>query len=337
MVSPQIIDMLKDELPFDGDEELVLSGELKVGLVLVDIVNGFCTVGAGNLAPTEPNKQISLMIEESVKLAKVFSERNWPIFAFLDTHYPDKPESPYPPHCIIGSGEENLVPALEWLEKDPNATCKRKDCINGLIGSINEDGSNTFINWVEAKKIQLILVVGICTDICVLDFVSTAVSARNHGLVHPLEEVVVYSQGCATYDLPVHVARTMKGAVAHPQELMHHIGLYIAKGRGARIAWRKTIMNLSSREIYVEIQKAICSLGMSAPARIVMRVSMRTAPSKRKGLGPRSVMNDIQLVKGIQSIARINIKAGQTPTVLATVVSGNLVTYYRELRKTSFT
>lgn len=58
--------------------------------------------------------------------------------------------------------------------------------------------------------------VGICTDICVLDFVSSTLSARNIGLVKPLEEVVVYSRGCATYDLPVHIARNIK-ALAHPQ------------------------------------------------------------------------------------------------------------------------
>lgn len=50
------------------------------------------------------------MVEEAARLAKVFCDKKWPIFALLDTHQPDKPEPPYPPHCIIGTGEENLVP-----------------------------------------------------------------------------------------------------------------------------------------------------------------------------------------------------------------------------------
>lgn len=62
-----------------------------------------------------------------------------------------------------------------------------------------------------------IVVVGICTDICVFDFVATALSARNHGVLHPLEDVVVYSHACATYDLPLHVAKDIIGAQAHPQ------------------------------------------------------------------------------------------------------------------------
>lgn len=62
-----------------------------------------------------------------------------------------------------------------------------------------------------------ILVVGICTDICVLDFVCSALSARNRGLLSPLKEVIVYSHGCATFDLPLHVAQNIEGALAHPQ------------------------------------------------------------------------------------------------------------------------
>jgi nicotinamidase-related amidase len=62
-----------------------------------------------------------------------------------------------------------------------------------------------------------VLVVGICTDICVLDFVTSLLSARNHGILDPLKEVLVYSEACSTYDLPTHVAITIDGAIAHPQ------------------------------------------------------------------------------------------------------------------------
>lgn len=43
------IDLLKSEIPAEEDEPLLLTGDVNTGLVLVDIVNGFCTVGAGNL------------------------------------------------------------------------------------------------------------------------------------------------------------------------------------------------------------------------------------------------------------------------------------------------
>ncbi|KAE8722372.1 Nicotinamidase 1 [Hibiscus syriacus] len=228
------IDLLKKELPVE-QSSLVLSQDTKTGLVLVDLVNGFCTVGAGNLAPVEPDKQIFCMVQESVILARLFCERKWPVFAFLDTHHPDIPEPPYPPHCIAGTDEARLVPDLQWLENEANATLRCKDCIDGFLGSVDKDGSNLFVDWVNKNQIKAILVVGICTDICVLDFVCSALSARNRRMLTPLEDVIIYSGACATFDLPVHVAKDIEGALAHPQDLMHHIGLYIAKGRGARI------------------------------------------------------------------------------------------------------
>ncbi|CAB4314318.1 unnamed protein product [Prunus armeniaca] len=241
-MSVQTIDLLKEELPVH-QESLHLTGDTKTGLVLVDVVNGFCTVGAGNL----PDKQISEMVDESVRLARVFCDRKWPVFAFLDSHHPDIPEPPYPPHCIVGTEESELVPALKWLENEGNVTLRRKDCIDGFLGSVEEDGSNVFINWVQSNQIKAILVVGICTDICVLDFVCTTLSARNRRLLVPLEDVIVYSRGCATFDLPVDVAKTAKDVVAHPQELMHHIGLYIAKGRGAKVVSEVSEVSLNTK------------------------------------------------------------------------------------------
>jgi nicotinamidase-related amidase len=66
-------------------------------------------------APREPNRQISEMINESTRLAKLFCEKKLPVMAFLDSHQPNKPEDPYPPHCIAGTDESNLVPGLAIL------------------------------------------------------------------------------------------------------------------------------------------------------------------------------------------------------------------------------
>ncbi|PON98340.1 Isochorismatase-like [Trema orientale] len=231
----QTIDLLRNEIPLEL-ETVNLSEDFVTGLVLVDIINGFCTVGAGNLAPREPNRQISGMINESARLARIFCEKNLPIMAFLDSHHPNRPEDPYPPHCIAGTDESNLVPALRWLEEEPNVTIRRKDCFDGYLGSMEADGSNVFVDWVKQNQIKTLVVVGVCTDICVLDFVCSTLSARNRDFLSPLEDVVVYSRACATFDIPLEVARSTKGGLAHPQEFMHHVGLYMAKERGAKIA-----------------------------------------------------------------------------------------------------
>ncbi|KAI5661327.1 hypothetical protein M9H77_20650 [Catharanthus roseus] len=241
------VDILKNEIPFEEEAVVISEDDAKPGLVLVDIINGFCTVGSGNLAPRESNRQISEMIEESAKLARVFCDNKWPVLAFLDTHSPDKPEHPYPPHCITGTDESNLVPALRWLEKDEaNVTIRRKDCYDGFIASYKEDGSNAFVDWVKTHGIQLLLVVGICTDICVLDFVCSTLSAKTRGFLAPLEQVVVYSKGCATFDFPVSIATNSKHLLPHPQELMHHVGLYMAKSRGAKIATQVSVCKVKN-------------------------------------------------------------------------------------------
>ncbi|KAF5956663.1 hypothetical protein HYC85_003888 [Camellia sinensis] len=141
------VDLLKNEIPFE-EESIVLFEDVKTGLVLVNIINGFCTIRAGNLlspsanplvqqiAPTEPNSQINETIDESARQAKVFCNKKWPVLAFLDSHHPGKLEHPYP-YCIIGTDESNLVP----------------NCYDGYLGSMEEDGSNVFVDWVFLVKL----------------------------------------------------------------------------------------------------------------------------------------------------------------------------------------
>jgi hypothetical protein len=103
---------LEAMVPLDFEAVVLPSEGKRVGLVIVDEVNGFCTVGAGNLAPVETMKEVTEMVRLTDELAKDFTKRKWPIIAFLDTHQKDKPECPYPEHCIEGTGEENLVPVF---------------------------------------------------------------------------------------------------------------------------------------------------------------------------------------------------------------------------------
>lgn len=207
------------------------------GLVIVDEVNGFASVGCGNLAPPVENPQVTRMIAETDRLARAFQAQGWPILAFLDTHEAGKPEPPYPPHCEKGTGEEELVPELKWLEEEQAATLVCKDCINGFVGAFRPDGGNSMVDWVNENGLVRLLVVGICTDICVMDFVLTTLSARNHGMMPTLKDISVYAAGCSTYDLPREVAKELglPETVAHPQDATHYLGLYFMASRGAEL------------------------------------------------------------------------------------------------------
>jgi nicotinamidase-related amidase len=236
MADPSGLELLQDKVLPVAPQAVKL--EPDCGLVIVDIVKGFAEVGRGALAPPVPNPQVSRMIGETDALAKRFVADERPILAFLDTHAPGKPEPPYPPHCEMGSGEEELVDELAWLTTEKNVTPVRKDCINGFIGAINPDGGNTFVDWVHQHQLRQIITVGICTDICVMDFVLTTLSARNHGLLGNLAEVIVFEPGCATYDLSAASAIALGAprTAIHPQSITHHAGLYFMAARGAVIA-----------------------------------------------------------------------------------------------------
>ncbi|KAJ4844951.1 hypothetical protein Tsubulata_019067 [Turnera subulata] len=85
---------VSQELPVE-QESLVVNRDVKT--------NGFCTVGAGYLDPMQPNNQISEMVAESVGVARIFSEKKWPVFAFIDSHHPmmslSLPTHPPPLYC----------------------------------------------------------------------------------------------------------------------------------------------------------------------------------------------------------------------------------------------
>ena len=238
------VDELQAQLPIDL-RPYPLEGR-NVGLVIVDEIHGFCTPGAGALAPQEHDPQIALMIVETDRLARRFAAEKRPILVFLDTHEPGKAEFPYPLHCEAGSGEENLVPELEWLEDCGCATLLRKDCINGFIGGIEPSfvggahgqHHNKVVDWINSHRLETLIAVGICTDICVMDFVLTLLSARNHGLMPTLQDIVVYERACATYDLPRTKAEALglPPTAAHPKAETHHMGLYFMASRGALLA-----------------------------------------------------------------------------------------------------
>ncbi len=215
----------------------------RIGLVILDEVNGFATTGGGNLAPPMPNAQVDHMVDETDRLARAFCAQARPVLAFLDSHQPGKPEPPYPPHCEIGTGEEELVAKLAWLADDDHAMLVRKDCINGFIGATEPDGRNLLVDWVVRHRLGVLLVVGICTDVCVMDFVLTVLSARNHGMMPGLGDIIVHEGGCATYDLPRTVAEEagLGASAAHPQGPAHHLGLYFMASRGAQIVDRVTV------------------------------------------------------------------------------------------------
>ncbi len=227
----------------------------RTGLVIVDVVNGFCTPGCGPLAPQAEDPRITGMIDAIKALAFEFRRNALPIYVVKDQHEADRPERPYPPHCIRGSGHENLVDGLGWLEDYPRVESVTKDCINLVVGSTTADGRIRFYEWIRRNEIENLIFVGICTEICVAEPVLTLLSARNHVAAHiptadkprldavqhlRVNDIVVYAPGCASYDLPPETvaALGLPQTATHDADIAHHTGLWLMQSRGAVIADR---------------------------------------------------------------------------------------------------
>lgn len=222
-----------------------------VGVVVVDVVRGFTR--EGNLSDAE---SMAPMVAELRRTAARLDERLGPRLRLLllrDSHHPDIPEPPYPPHCVRGTGEEELDPGVAHLADHPRATVLDKDCINGFVGGLARAGEGLWrsrlSDWVVEQQLSALVLVGDCTDICVSDLCVSLLSARNHGMltaVSPAEReayaraitslpIVVYAPACATYDLDGDLPPELAG-LRHPGPLAHHVGLWLSQSRGARIA-----------------------------------------------------------------------------------------------------
>lgn len=223
--------------PF-STEVLSIAPAARVGLVVVDPSVGFTRSGAF-ADPERMAPMVAAIAAEHRALSAALGDR-LRVLVFLDTHRADVPEPPYPPHGVVGSGEEEIDPDLAHLLRLPGVSVIRKDCINGFVGAIDRrTGANAVCRWVIDEQLDALLVCGDCTDICVGDFVVTALSARNHGLFTAIDPEVdregyvaavtglsigVLAGACATYDSPI-----------HPVAASHHAGLWWMSRRGARI------------------------------------------------------------------------------------------------------
>ncbi len=128
-------------------------------LVVVDMLNGF--LNKGNLADKKMNKIVPNVVS-LIENAKMF---NFSIIAFKDVHNENDEEfKTYPPHCIKGTKECDLIPELKKFEKD--MTIIEKNTTNGF-------NTAKFKSMIYKNFYDNIVVCGCCTDICVYNFVKS--------------------------------------------------------------------------------------------------------------------------------------------------------------------
>lgn len=180
-------------------------------LVVVDMVNGFAGKGA-LMSPRIRNLIGEIAaISRKCDLLGVFK------IAFADSHTADSPEfSSFPAHCLAGTDESEI---LNELKEIGTYTVIPKNSTNGFL----EKG---FQEWLQANtQKNTFIIVGDCTDICVLQFaltLKTWFNAQNR-----ISRIIVPVNAVNTYNSENH-----NGDLTHVMGLlnMHTNGIEIVGG-----------------------------------------------------------------------------------------------------------
>lgn len=130
--------------------------EIKKLLVVVDMVNGFIKSG---IMHDEDINRITPRIKSLVE--KYLSEKEGVAF-IKDTHTDDSVEfRKFPPHCVVGTGEEELIDELKPYEQYGMSFEKNSTSTMYAPG---------FMKEIDAMpNLEEVVISGCCTDICVLN------------------------------------------------------------------------------------------------------------------------------------------------------------------------
>ncbi len=177
-------------------------------VIFVDMVKGF--YNEGPLA----NEKVGDIIPDLVKLNE--KTNGYKKVFFVDSHTEDAMEFKcYPKHCVENTIEEEIIDELIFDKDDKNISIVKKNSVNGFHAS----GIKAIL---DDKGINNYIVVGVCTDICVKNFVLTTITYFNE---KNLEKKII---------VPVNMVETFD-ADFHNREYWNLTSLFEMKSNGAII------------------------------------------------------------------------------------------------------
>jgi len=163
---------------------------MKKLLLVIDMVNGFVKEGA--LA----DRQINNITPNIIKIIEEYIENGNDIISIQEGHNEDSKEfESFPPHCVLGTEEAELIDELVPYKDKMKLIRKNSTC--GFV-------TKEFMKYIEENKEKLeeIILTGCCTDLCVMNF---ALPLKNYINEHDLDvKVTIYKDAVETYDSPMH-------------------------------------------------------------------------------------------------------------------------------------
>ncbi len=192
------------------------------GIFSADLINGFLREGA--LA----SERIDQLTDPVLRLLHRAWDHGVRHYVFLqDTHTDDNPEfRAYPPHCIAGTVESEMIPEISRL---PFADAFRIIEKNSLHPAVETTFNDL---WDEQRHITTAIVIGDCTDLCV-NHLAMHLRMRANALGLHEFEVVIPADCVDTFDIPESDAVEPGGA--HPGDFFHEVFLYHLASNGIRV------------------------------------------------------------------------------------------------------
>ena len=169
-------------------------------VLVVDMLRGFCEEGY----PLYAGKTIRQIIPSIRRLLEEEKAKGSHVIFLCDSHAPDDREfHMFPPHCIQGTEEAEIIPELRQLADEVIA----KSRFSGFYGTNLEER----LRELNPDKI---IVVGDCTDICVMHTVADARS-RDYLVEVPADCVATFDQEAHRYALQ-HMDKILGALITGP-------------------------------------------------------------------------------------------------------------------------
>ncbi len=148
-------------------------------VLVVDMLRGFYDIG--NLA----NPRMARIIPNVAKLLDRKTKEGWKIIFLADNHEKcDAELKLFPPHCLRGTEEAEIIKEFRQFAIS-SAIVIRKNTYSGFFGTL-------LGNKLAQEKPKIVVVVGVCTDICIF-FTAYDLTRFGYNVVVPRDAVETYS------------------------------------------------------------------------------------------------------------------------------------------------
>jgi nicotinamidase/pyrazinamidase len=153
-------------------------------LIVIDTLEGFFRKGYPLFCGEDALKILPFI----KKKIEQYNQRYLPVIFLTDSHEPDDREfEMFPPHCVKGTKEAEVLPEILDLAKKKVVIPKTR------FSGFQNTNLEFYLNGFAPEVVE---VTGVCTDICVL-FTVEGLRDRNY-------KVRVYRNGVASFNQEAH-------------------------------------------------------------------------------------------------------------------------------------